>query len=170
MVPDGLNISQTHCPIAKTNTLRVLAKPPMSCRVSRTNVSLSLLFFLADEMILKCHQAILPAVDDTSVEDPKPLIPLSELKWPYIPDESAYPDPLKRDDPKTLQLHQYEAIGTNHSPYHSHLLTLNCSHLTRHPKSPQRASQPCKHPFVDRHITRTLSGGSSPTRTWCDRP
>lgn len=45
-------------------------------------------------------------------EDPSPpLRPLTALKWPYIPEESAYPDPLKRDDPKALQLHQYEAIG-----------------------------------------------------------
>ena len=43
--------------------------------------------------------------------DHAPLRPLTSLKWPYIPEESAYPDPLKRDDPKVLQLHQYEAIG-----------------------------------------------------------
>jgi hypothetical protein len=46
-----------------------------------------------------------------SLEDPKPLVPLTSLSWPYVPDESSYPDPLKRDEPKTLQLHQYEAIG-----------------------------------------------------------
>jgi hypothetical protein len=28
-----------------------------------------------------------------------------------VPEESAYPDPLKRDDPKPLQTAQYEAIG-----------------------------------------------------------
>lgn len=33
------------------------------------------------------------------------------MKWPYVPEESAYPDPLKRDDPKVIQLSQYEAIG-----------------------------------------------------------
>jgi len=38
---------------------------------------------------------------------------LTSLKWPYIPEEPAYPDPLKRDDPKQLQLHQYEAIATS---------------------------------------------------------
>jgi len=58
-------------------------------------------------------ESVHPMIDDTSLEDPKPLIPLTDLKWPYIPDESAYPDPLKRDDPKTLQLHQYEAIATS---------------------------------------------------------
>jgi hypothetical protein len=30
-----------------------------------------------------------------------------------VPEKSAYPDPLKRDDPKILQLHQYEAIATS---------------------------------------------------------
>ncbi|KAF7981914.1 hypothetical protein HWV62_31519 [Athelia sp. TMB] len=41
------------------------------------------------------------------------LRPLTSLRWPYVPDESAYPDPLKRDDPKPLQLSQYEAIATS---------------------------------------------------------
>ncbi|KAJ6498729.1 hypothetical protein C8R45DRAFT_93251 [Mycena sanguinolenta] len=50
-----------------------------------------------------------PLADD----DAPPLRPLTSLKWPYVPDESAYPDPLKRDDPKTLQTHQYEAIATS---------------------------------------------------------
>ncbi|KAF9232679.1 hypothetical protein BU15DRAFT_54753 [Melanogaster broomeanus] len=45
--------------------------------------------------------------------DPRPLRPLTALNWPYVPEESAYPDPLKRDDPKPLQLHQYEAIATS---------------------------------------------------------
>ena len=39
------------------------------------------------------------------------LRPLTSLKWPYVPEESAYADPLKRDDPKVVQLPQYEAIG-----------------------------------------------------------
>ncbi|KAI0731660.1 hypothetical protein C8Q72DRAFT_821963 [Fomitopsis betulina] len=42
-----------------------------------------------------------------------PLRPLTSLRWPYVPEESAYPDPLKRDDPKPVQLHQYEAIATS---------------------------------------------------------
>jgi len=42
-----------------------------------------------------------------------PLRPLTSLKWPYVPEESAYPDPLKRDDPKPLQTAQYEAIATS---------------------------------------------------------
>ena len=42
-----------------------------------------------------------------------PLRPLTSLKWPYVPDENAYPDPLKRDDPKPLQTAQYEAIGSS---------------------------------------------------------
>lgn len=47
------------------------------------------------------------------LQDPTPLHPLTSLKWPYVPDSSSYPDPLTRDDPKLLQLHQYEAIGTS---------------------------------------------------------
>ncbi|PPQ70284.1 hypothetical protein CVT24_000847 [Panaeolus cyanescens] len=49
--------------------------------------------------------------DKEILEDPVPLRPLTSLNWPYVPEESAYPDPLKRDDPKMLQTHQYEAIG-----------------------------------------------------------
>lgn len=49
---------------------------------------------------------------DTMDEDiPKPLRPLTSLTWPYVPEASAFPDPLKRNDPKDLQLRQYEAIG-----------------------------------------------------------
>jgi len=46
------------------------------------------------------------------------LRPLTSLNWPYIPEESAFPDPLKRDDPKDLQLRQYEAIGMFTRPIH----------------------------------------------------
>ena len=56
-----------------------------------------------------------------------PLRPLTSLKWPYVPDESAYPDPLKRDDPKSLQTAQYEAIGSRNL----HLSHLTVSNLTR---------------------------------------
>ncbi|KAF8813947.1 hypothetical protein BYT27DRAFT_7230873 [Phlegmacium glaucopus] len=61
-------------------------------------------------------------VDDTSKnvseEEPLatsliPLRPLTSLKWPYVPDESAFPDPLKKNDPKALRLSQYEAIATS---------------------------------------------------------
>lgn len=58
------------------------------------------------------------SADDPSldVKPPSPpLRPLTSLKWPYVPEESAYPDPLKRDDPKSLQLPQYEAIGRTHN-------------------------------------------------------
>ncbi|EKM80551.1 hypothetical protein AGABI1DRAFT_98714 [Agaricus bisporus var. burnettii JB137-S8] len=44
---------------------------------------------------------------------PKLLRPLTSLNWPYIPESSAFPDPLKRNDPKDLQLRQYEAIATS---------------------------------------------------------
>lgn len=43
--------------------------------------------------------------------DEEVLRPLTSLKWPYVPEESAYVDPLKRDDPKVVQLSQYETIG-----------------------------------------------------------
>ncbi|KAI1795523.1 hypothetical protein LXA43DRAFT_724380 [Ganoderma leucocontextum] len=36
---------------------------------------------------------------------------LASLRWPYVPEESAFPDPLKRDDPKPIQIPQYEAIA-----------------------------------------------------------
>ncbi|EED85096.1 predicted protein [Postia placenta Mad-698-R] len=59
-----------------------------------------------------------PELNEASVqsssEQPQPeLRPLTSLKWPYVPEESAYPDPLKRDDPKPLQIPQYEAIATS---------------------------------------------------------
>jgi hypothetical protein len=43
--------------------------------------------------------------------DAPPLRPLTSIRWPYIPEQPAYPDPLKRDDPKPLVEKQYEAIG-----------------------------------------------------------
>lgn len=49
---------------------------------------------------------------DEEINGEIPLRPLTSLKWPYVPEESAYPDPLKRDDPKPLQMRQYEAIGS----------------------------------------------------------
>jgi hypothetical protein len=48
----------------------------------------------------------------TEITEEVPLRPLTSLKWPYLPEESAYQDPLKRDDPKPLQTAQYEAIGS----------------------------------------------------------
>ncbi|KAK7031526.1 hypothetical protein R3P38DRAFT_3313593 [Favolaschia claudopus] len=54
-----------------------------------------------------------PEEPPLSDENPPPLRPLTSLKWPYVPEESAYPDPLKRDDPKPLQTPQYEAIATS---------------------------------------------------------
>ncbi|KAK7044165.1 hypothetical protein VNI00_007885 [Paramarasmius palmivorus] len=52
-----------------------------------------------------------PAEEETA--ETKPLRPLTSLKWPYVPEESAYPNPLERDDPKPLQLRHYEAIATS---------------------------------------------------------
>ncbi|THV05384.1 hypothetical protein K435DRAFT_790202 [Dendrothele bispora CBS 962.96] len=53
------------------------------------------------------------SIEDETLEEPEPLRPLTSLKWPYVPEESAYPDPLARDDPKPLQLRHYEAIATS---------------------------------------------------------
>ena len=60
------------------------------------------------------NHEVAPAIslEDEPLTDPPVLRPLTSLKWPYVPEESAFPDPLKRDDPKVLQLRQYEAIGT----------------------------------------------------------
>ncbi|THH07146.1 hypothetical protein EW145_g3588 [Phellinidium pouzarii] len=46
-------------------------------------------------------------------EPAPPLRKLSSLKWPYVPDTSSYPDPLTRDDPKPLNLTQYQAIASS---------------------------------------------------------
>ncbi|KAG2135858.1 hypothetical protein DEU56DRAFT_871630 [Suillus clintonianus] len=76
----------------------------------------------------KRHKGIGPALPPSSaeaaeqeetVDDPKPLRPLTSLNWPYVPEESAYPDPLKRDDPRPIQLHQYEAIATSAAVRHA---------------------------------------------------
>ncbi|KZV65338.1 hypothetical protein PENSPDRAFT_677433 [Peniophora sp. CONT] len=40
-----------------------------------------------------------------------PLRRLASLNWPYVPDEPSHPDPLKRDDPKPLNMRQYESIA-----------------------------------------------------------
>lgn len=63
-----------------------------------------------------CHSA-------DGLDDPPTLRPLTSLDWPYVPDDSTRDDPLKRNDPKPLTLHQYEAIAT--SPTIRTLLTAN---------------------------------------------
>lgn len=59
--------------------------------------------------------AIVQPDEGPSLQEPKapdrPLRKLSSLKWPYIPDMPSHPDPLTRDDPKPLNLTQYEAVG-----------------------------------------------------------
>jgi hypothetical protein len=60
-----------------------------------------------------------PSSAEETLDDPKPLRPLTSLNWPYVPEESAYPDPLKRDDPRPIQLHQYEAIATSAAVRHA---------------------------------------------------
>ncbi|KAF8439989.1 hypothetical protein L210DRAFT_3621608 [Boletus edulis BED1] len=55
-----------------------------------------------------------PKPNDSSLPpDPQPPRSLTTLRWPYVPDTSAYPDPLTRDDPKPLQMNQYEVIATS---------------------------------------------------------
>lgn len=60
-------------------------------------------------------EGLLPAqsLAEEEVRDPQALHSLTSLHWPYVPEQPAYPDPLKRDDPKPLQLSQYEAIATS---------------------------------------------------------
>jgi len=48
---------------------------------------------------------------EEELTEPSPLRYLTSLKWPYIPDEPSYDDPLKRDEPKALKMWDYEAIG-----------------------------------------------------------
>ncbi|KAJ3555836.1 hypothetical protein NP233_g12112 [Leucocoprinus birnbaumii] len=69
----------------------------------------------AQSLDLDKVSASVPPVDGTSEPVPgsSKLRPLTSLKWPYVPEESAFPDPLKRDDPQDLQLRQYEAIATS---------------------------------------------------------
>ncbi|KAI9067330.1 hypothetical protein FKP32DRAFT_1683947 [Trametes sanguinea] len=54
-----------------------------------------------------------PSSSSVAGDHEPPLRSLASLKWPYVPEGSAFPDPLKRDDPKPLQLHHYEAIATS---------------------------------------------------------
>jgi len=37
--------------------------------------------------------------EEPPLTSPTPLRPLTSLKWPYVPDESAFPDPLKKMTP-----------------------------------------------------------------------
>ncbi|KAF8269285.1 hypothetical protein EI94DRAFT_1771344 [Lactarius quietus] len=62
--------------------------------------------------VMAIRVLICQTVND-EIKEEIPLRPLTSLKWPYVPEESAYPDPLKRDDPKPLQTRQYEAIATS---------------------------------------------------------
>jgi len=55
--------------------------------------------------------------EQESLEPPVQLKPLASLNWPYVPEDSSNDDPLKRADPKVLQLPQYEAIGKFFSFY-----------------------------------------------------
>ncbi|KAF8578062.1 hypothetical protein K439DRAFT_1648864 [Ramaria rubella] len=71
-----------------------------------------------------------PTQSEEEVLNAPVLRPLTSLKWPYIPEESSFADPLKRDEPKALQLHQYEAIATS-SAIRSALSSTNLPVLLR---------------------------------------
>ena len=98
-------------------------------------------------------------VDQSSSEEPPltsptPLRPLTSLKWPYVPDESAFPDPLKKNDPKALQLSQYEAIGmTFLFFYEVVILTLNLySYIACYSKNSFCAQESSRAVDLDRQI------------------
>ena len=100
-----------------------------------------------------------PSTQETVVqqseEKEQPIRPLASLKWPYVPEESAFPDPLKRDDPKPLQLPQYEAIGWSHisSLLAARMITQpRISHLADHPSSHCVQSATERHPTVHRRF------------------
>jgi len=98
--------------------------------------------------ILKFDAALKNAVSDDELQEAKSLRPLTSLNWPYVPEESAYPDPLKRDDPKPLQLSHYEAIGMRF------LYLIRRSHvrqvLRAHPHLPALLSSIDQHRGQDR--------------------
>ncbi|KAG9010980.1 hypothetical protein FRB94_009042 [Tulasnella sp. JGI-2019a] len=52
-----------------------------------------------------------PQVEKPALADPLVLRPLTSLRWPYIPEEPSYPDPLAKEEARPLQLPQYEAIA-----------------------------------------------------------
>jgi len=54
-----------------------------------------------------------------NMESKVPLRALTTVKWPYVPEPPSYPDPLARNDPKSLSLAQYEAIATSPAIRHS---------------------------------------------------
>jgi len=67
----------------------------------------------AQESVVEGIVSMPPLTMEEEIRESQPLRSLTSLRWPYVPEESAYPDPLKRDDPKPLQLSEYEAIATS---------------------------------------------------------
>lgn len=57
------------------------------------------------------------------------LRPLTTLKWPYIPEEPSYNDPLKQYDPKPLKLKDYENIGKSNLIFRFFVLNYYPSHI-----------------------------------------
>ncbi|KAI8993958.1 hypothetical protein BD414DRAFT_268475 [Trametes punicea] len=89
----------------KSNTSLIAERSNTSSMATTQSTS----FATAREKITAQPRPSTPSVEHKE----EPLRSLASLKWPYVPEESAFPDPLKRDDPKPLQLHQYEAIATS---------------------------------------------------------
>ncbi|KAH8118965.1 hypothetical protein DFH11DRAFT_1685992 [Phellopilus nigrolimitatus] len=88
-------------------------------------------------------------------ESARPLRKLSSLKWPYVPDAPSYPDPLTRDDPKPLNLSQYEAIATSPAVRRA---------LASHPRLPSilRSLDQLRGPEREEALQRVL--GVAPTQ------
>ncbi|KAG8857668.1 hypothetical protein FRB96_005686 [Tulasnella sp. 330] len=57
--------------------------------------------------------AVVPQARKPALADPPVLRPLTSLRWPYIPEEPSYPDPLAKEEVKPLQLLHYESIATS---------------------------------------------------------
>lgn len=51
--------------------------------------------------------------EDEKLEEPKPIRPLADLRWPVLDDKQSavFFDPLRRDEVKPLRKFEWEAIG-----------------------------------------------------------
>ncbi|KAF7298423.1 hypothetical protein MKEN_01367400 [Mycena kentingensis (nom. inval.)] len=113
--------SLDYCSVAcyKQHKGQKVAKPPTEGSYSADSSCIASGRSAASERDQPLDAPPLPAATEPGDQDEPPLSesptlrPLTSLKWPYVPDQSSYPDPLKRDDPKPLQTHQYEAIATS---------------------------------------------------------
>jgi hypothetical protein len=88
---------------------RWFGRAGVTCHLIKKIVDARAHYLVGDETTIGKEDVVVP-----------PLRALTSLKWPYVPETSAYADPLKRDDPKPLHLAQYSAIGS--SSHHSYIL------------------------------------------------